>query len=266
MRELDAGALAKPPNKIDTGYGSGAACAVGPDMVASVASKAEAEKWAREKSSRGRVAAESLQVTLKEEFPGRYTDPLTGLRNKDYFLNELPGKVEKLRAQGRPLTILMIDMDHFKWINDELGHTRGDEVLRSAGRIILDKVREGDVTVRYGGGELLVMLPSDLHTGVILAERLRFAQEQDMRREAMRDVRSLRELHAEPCGTFSVGVADVTAVSDLAGAVERGDTALYFAKRMRNTVALLDPSRDQPGMDPRTTYSEYLERTQGAAG
>ncbi|HVP19002.1 MAG TPA: GGDEF domain-containing protein [Spirochaetia bacterium] len=226
-----------------------------------VASKAEAEKWAREKGTRGRGAAESLQVTLKEEFPGRFADPLTGLKNKDYFLNELPALAEKLKAQGKRLTLLMIDIDHFKWVNDELGHARGDEVLKSTGQTILDSVREGDLAVRYGGEELLVVIPSDLHTGIILAERLRFAQEQEVRNgDAMADVRSLEELLGEPCGTLSIGVADVTAVQDMARAVEKSDGALYFAKKTRNTVAFLS------GTDHFSTYAEYRQRTGRVSG
>lgn len=232
-----------------------------------VASKAEAEEWAREKGTHGRGAAESLQITLKEEFPGRFVDPLTGLKNKDYFLNELPAQTERLKALGKPLTLLMIDIDHFKWVNDELGHTRGDEVLKATGQTILDNVREGDLAVRYGGEELVVVIPSDLHTGIILAERLRFTQEQEVRnRDAMDDVRNLEVLHGEPCGTLSVGVADVSAVGNMAGAVEKSDGALYFAKRTRNTVAFLDPSGDQSATDPFSTYAEYRQRMERESG
>jgi diguanylate cyclase (GGDEF)-like protein len=226
-----------------------------------VASSGEAERWSRERSARGRGSLETLQATLKEEFPGRFVDSLTGLRNKEYFLNELTKKLSKLKAQGKSLTFLMIDLDHFKWINDELGHPRGDDVLTSTGQLILDNVREGDIGVRYGGEELLVVIPSDLHTGIILAERLRYAQEQEVSgRESMADVHALATTNGEPCGTLSIGVADVTAVTDLARAVEKSDKALYFAKRSRNIVAFLDPSKDQSIGDPFTTYSEYRER------
>ncbi len=231
-----------------------------------LASTAEAERWARERGARGRGSLDTLQATLKEEFPGRYLDSLTGLQNKEYFLNELPKKVAKIKAQGKPLTLLMIDIDHFKWVNDELGHTRGDEVLKSTGQVILDNIREGDLAVRYGGEELLVLVPSDLHTGIILAERLRHAQEQGVRgRESMRDVQELAGASGDPCGTLSVGVADVTDSSDLARAVEKSDKAMYFAKRSRNTVAFLDPTRDEALEEPFTTYSEYRERAGRAA-
>ncbi len=226
-----------------------------------VASTAEAERWSRERSARGRGSLDTLQATLKEEYPGRYVDSLTGLRNKEYFLNELTKKLSKIKAQGKPLTFLMIDIDHFKWINDELGHPRGDEVLESTGQLILDNIREGDIGVRYGGEELLVVVPSDLHTGIILAERLRYAQEQEVSgHQSMADVHALESSNGEPCGTLSIGIADVTSVPDLARAVEKSDRAMYFAKRSRNTVAFLDPSKDQSLGDPFTTYSEYRDR------
>jgi len=81
----------------------------------------------------------------------------------------------------------------------------------------------------------------------------------------MRDVHQLESLHNEPCGTLSIGVADVTGVADLAKAVEKSDRALYFAKRTRNTVAFLDSSKDQSSDGPFTTYSEYRQRV-GRAG
>jgi diguanylate cyclase (GGDEF)-like protein len=226
-----------------------------------VASSAEAERWSRERSARGRAPLEALQATLKEEFPGRFVDSLTGLRNKEYFLNELPRKLSKLRGQGKPLSFLMIDIDHFKWINDELGHPRGDEVLKFTGQLILDNIREGDIGIRYGGEELLVVVPSDLHTGIILAERLRHAQQQSVvDHGSLSDVRQLEIGRGEPCGTLSIGIADVTGGSDLSRAVERCDKAMYFAKRSRNTVAFLDPSKDPSLGDPYTTYSQYREK------
>ena len=77
---------------------------------------------------------------------------------------------------------------------------------------------------------------------------------------AMSDVHRLGSSSGEPCGTLSVGVADVTGITDLTRAVEKSDKALYFAKRSRNTVAFLDPSKDQAVGDPYSTYAEYRER------
>lgn len=222
-----------------------------------VAGEAERQQWRREREERGRDSLALLEARLKEEAAGHYVDGLTGLRNKDFFLKELPPRLERLRARRRPLTFLMIDLDHFKWVNDELGHETGDAVLKAAAQLVLDNVREGDVPVRYGGEEFLVAVPGPLHTGVLLAERLRHLQEQQLAsREALAKVRSIGADRGEPCGTLSVGVAEVTSVSDLGKAVERADRALYAAKQSRNLVVLVDASRG----DAFATYDEYRRR------
>jgi diguanylate cyclase (GGDEF)-like protein len=123
--------------------------------------------------------------------------------------------------------------------------------------MVLDNVREGDLAVRYGGEEILVAVPAPLTTGVVLAERLRHAQEQQLAaRDAMAEVRRVGADHGQPCGTLSVGVAEVTGVTDLGRAVERADRALYAAKQRRNTVVLVDGSRG----DAFSTYEEYRRR------
>ena len=226
-----------------------------------IASAEDRDAWTRERTTRGRDAFQSLQATLLEDFPGQFIDALTGLRNKDFFLNELPGKLEKLRGQRKPVVFLMIDIDHFKWVNDELGHPKGDEVLKSTGNIILDNIREGDLALRFGGEEILVVVPSDLHTGIILAERLRFAQESRVTgSEALQQVAKIGETRSQPCGTLSIGVADVTAIAELEKAVERVDKALYAAKRTRNLVVFVDPKKEKSGGSPYSSYPEYRRK------
>jgi diguanylate cyclase (GGDEF)-like protein len=226
-----------------------------------VAGEPERQLWRREREERGRDSLALLEARLKEEVAGRFVDGLTGLRNKDFFLKELPARLERLRARRRPLTFLMIDIDHFKWVNDELGHEAGDAVLKATAQMVLDNVREGDLPVRYGGEEILVAVPASLHTGVLLAERLRHAQEQQLAsREVMAKVLSIGADRGQPCGTFSVGVAEVTSVTDLGKAVERADRALYAAKQRRNLVVFLDASRG----DAFTTYDEYRRRLQAS--
>jgi diguanylate cyclase (GGDEF)-like protein len=229
-----------------------------------VAGDEEHATWARERGMRGRESLDLLEAKLKEEFPGQFVDGLTGLKNKDFFLAELPRQLERLKARRRPFTFLLADIDHFKWVNDELGHSRGDEVLKTTAAGILDGIREGDLAVRYGGEEILVVVPADLHTGVILAERLRDAQEQILAlREALASVQEIGRAHGQPCGTLSIGVAEVSGAADLAGAVELADKALYAAKRTRNAVVLIDPEKSKRTGEPFTTYAEYLKRRQG---
>lgn len=230
-----------------------------------VAGDEEHATWARERGMRGRESLDLLEAKLKEEFPGQFVDGLTGLKNKDFFLKELPRRLEKLKARRRPFTFLLSDIDHFKWVNDELGHQRGDDVLKATAAGILDGIREGDLAVRYGGEEILIVVPADLHTGVILAERLRYAQEQLLAlREAFVPVREIGTAHGQPCGTLSIGVADVSGTADLAAAVELADKALYAAKRTRNAVVLIEPETSTRTGEPFTSYAEYLKRRQGA--
>jgi len=224
------------------------------------ASSAEHAVWNKERAVGARDAQQSLQATLGEQFPGQYLDSLTALKNKDYFLNELPRKLQRLRGSGTPLALLMIDIDHFKWVNDSLGHARGDEVLKATAAMILDNIREGDLAVRYGGEEILIVVPSDMHTGIILAERLRFAQEtRVLSREGMQDVRKVGKDGGQPCSTLSVGVADIGGIIDMQKAVEKADRALYAAKRTRNSVVFVDKSGEAF-----TSYSDYRRRA--AAG
>jgi len=226
-----------------------------------IASAEDRDAWTRERDARGRDSYQLLQETLREEFPGQFVDALTGLKNKDYFLTDLPRRLETIRAKHKSLTLLLMDIDHFKWVNDELGHPRGDEVLKATADMVLDGVREGDLPIRYGGEEILVVVPANLHTGIILAERLRHAQESNIRnREAMEDVRSIGDSQGQPCGTLSIGVADVTGILDLAKAVERADKALYAAKRTRNAVVFVDPGKESLGGEPYSTYAEYRRK------
>jgi diguanylate cyclase (GGDEF)-like protein len=226
--------------------------------VLAVAGDDERAGWVREKEERGREDPLALQSRLGEDFPGQFVDELTGLKNKSFFLSELPKHVEKLRAAGKPLALLMIDIDHFKWVNDELGHPEGDEVLKATARIILDSVREGDLAIRYGGEEILLAVPEDLYTAVILAERLRFIQEQNLPlKSAFIGLKLISDERKEPCGTLSIGVAEASAVPDIGSAVELADKALYEAKRARNTVVFLDP--EKPAADRFTTYAAYKQ-------
>lgn len=158
------------------------------------------------------------------------TDSLTGLLNR----RSLEEAAVRLSAHAmrklRPLAILVIDVDHFKLINDKHGHPAGDEVLRSLATLMQAEIRSEDYLARIGGEEFCVLLPSSSEAEAsVLAERIRseFAQLQ----VAWAGV-TLR-------GTLSVGVADSHAAgTELAGLMAAGDNALYRAKRDgRNRVA-----------------------------
>jgi diguanylate cyclase (GGDEF)-like protein len=148
------------------------------------------------------------------------TDALTGLPNRAYF-EELIGLLGRGRRAGDALGILMIDIDHFKKLNDRYGHAVGDAVLRGVGWTLRATVRAGDVPARYGGEEFVVVLRhASPERAVEIAERIRYA---------IRDLDPAAFGIADPV-TVSIGVA-VAAATPPRALVERADAALYVAKR-----------------------------------
>ncbi|MEE4275125.1 MAG: GGDEF domain-containing protein [Thermoleophilia bacterium] len=159
------------------------------------------------------------------------TDRLTGLYNYGTFVDALHNEARKVDRYGGQLTLLMLDLDHFKRFNDCHGHEAGNEVLRSVGALLRASVRDADLAARYGGEEFAVLIRGDEHQGYELAERLRHAVERtgiDLRRGTETGV------------TVSVGVAGATLRPvDETALVERADEALYAAKaRGRNRVVV----------------------------
>ena len=160
-----------------------------------------------------------------------HTDPLTGLQNRR-SLFEL-GRVEFARAQrmNRPFCCMMLDVDHFKQVNDTYGHPVGDQVLRVFADRCKISVREMDMIGRYGGEELIVLLPeTDRETAMQVAERLRAAVA----------ATPIKILDAEIAVTVSIGVATQDEnTNQLETLIARADQAMYIAKhRGRNQVAI----------------------------
>src|SRR5262249_50631515 len=147
-------------------------------------------------------------------------DPLTGLYNRRYMEDTLERFVRLAEREHGELSVLMIDLDHFKRLNDQHGHAKGDAVLRDAASAIIHQLRESDVACRYGGEELLVLLPD--------------CNMADAMQKAQRIRRSIEDL-SEPNGaqvSASIGVAGVPATSSTAKEVlAAADAALYEAKR-----------------------------------
>lgn len=149
-------------------------------------------------------------------------DPLTGLYNRRYLELQLNTEVARAKRHGRPLTVAMCDLDHFKPINDRYSHVVGDEVLRRVGEVLRKELRVSDVAVRYGGEEFLVILPdTDLAGAHLLADRIRRAVSGHAWDEVAPD------LHV----TMSIGVAQLSRVGDAAALLSAADERLYQAKR-----------------------------------
>lgn len=105
-----------------------------------------------------------------------FTDVLTGWYNRRYLQVRIKEELARVRRHSTPLTCLMLDIDHFKKVNDEYGHAAGDEVLRDLAQLIEGEIRATDVAARYGGEEFVILLPdTDENSGALLAERIRGA-------------------------------------------------------------------------------------------
>lgn len=159
-------------------------------------------------------------------------DALTGLANRGYFFQRAALLLHDEASPVLPLSALMIDVDHFKTINDDAGHAVGDEVLSEVARILERNLRHNDFVARYGGEEFAAMLPkTDRVTAMAIAERMRAAVAEDA-------VLCKLVQHAV---TISIGVAETADFVPVDPVLLAADRALYAAKAGgRNRCAFLD--------------------------
>lgn len=150
------------------------------------------------------------------------TDPLTGLFNRRYFYSRLDYEMARARRYRLPLSVVILDVDNFKKINDTLGHIEGDLVLQKIAQVLQASLRQVDTVSRWGGEEFAILLPSThLEGAVVVGERIRSAVS-----------RARSEV------SVSVGVAQF--LNEAEGAddlMNRADQAMYSAKSLKNTVA-----------------------------
>jgi diguanylate cyclase (GGDEF)-like protein len=153
------------------------------------------------------------------------TDPLTGLWNRRYMAETLDREVSRALRFGHPISLIILDIDDFKAINDRRGHLQGDRVLEAVADVVRDATRSIDVAARYGGDELaLILVETDRNGATVLAERLC---------EAARETEiPLRESGGAMSVTLSVGVATIPDAADgLESLVDSADRALLRAKK-----------------------------------
>ncbi len=159
------------------------------------------------------------------------TDSLTGLFNRRKFFEELTREVERARRYDSPTSLIMLDLDHFKRINDRYGHQMGDEVLRSLSEVLIESTRKTDIIARYGGEEFIIILPETPIVGARdVADRVR------------REVEKASVLGAgiEIQFTVSLGLTAYQSNDTVDTIVGRADQALYIAKgNGRNRVEQL---------------------------
>ena len=184
-------------------------------------------------------------------------DPLTGLFNRRGFAEACARVIDREAKAGRPVTVLIFDIDHFKGINDRFGHPAGDEILKLFSAIVVNNLRISDLSGRIGGEEFAALLPCALEEGVLVAERVReaFAASDIVVEEGKVDT------------TVSIGVAGGPAGTELEVLLAAADTALYQAKRggrnrvetaeelplslenwRRKTAGLPQPARTSPAL------------------
>jgi diguanylate cyclase (GGDEF)-like protein len=161
------------------------------------------------------------------------TDPLTTAYNRQYLLEALPTEIRRHRRYRRPLSILMVDADHFRDINLTHGRVVGDAAIKSLGELVIISVREVDSVVRYGGEQFLVILPETaLQEATTMAERLR----------ASVAATPVETPVGDQAFTVSIGVAELHSPDEsMTGLILRADRALQTAKQHgRNRVAQAD--------------------------
>lgn len=184
------------------------------------------------------------------------TDGLTGLYNHRHLQERLQQEVDRARRYGRPLSVVMADIDHFKRFNDTFGHPCGDEALIAVSDTLRQVGRTPDIVARYGGEEFLLVLPeTELSKAMIVAERARQCV------EALR----FPAVHPSARLTLSLGVAEL-APNDLmqegskGSLIKRADEALYRAKDGgRNCAVCLADSQSRSSFDT-DTKSGHLQR------
>jgi len=188
----------------------------------------------------GKLEGENLDLLMQNRTLSEISarDALTGLYNRWYVMEKIDSEMNRALRHGSPMSVLMLDLDHFKRVNDSFGHSVGDEVLKNVGQVLRESCRVYDVPGRYGGEEFCIVLP-DTRVGntKAVAERIRS-------RLASTEL---------PVGTTSIivtasiGVAGMDSVADegvvsAAALLDRADRALYSAKHHgRNRVELYLP-------------------------
>lgn len=177
--------------------------------------------------------AEELDRTRREA----HTDPVSGVFNRKAFDDKLLLLIGMFKREGDPFTLILLDVDHFKWINDTHGHQSGDNVIGQLGVTLSKSLREIDFVARYGGDEFVVLLPhADLETGRQIAQRLHTA--------VNRGNFGLSRKGDEAAVTVSMGAATVQSHDTPQTIFERVDRALYESKsRGRNKLTFI--SNDQ---------------------
>jgi diguanylate cyclase (GGDEF)-like protein len=186
-------------------------------------------------------AYRELETTTSRLKQLSFRDEVTGLYNRRFFSLRLEEEVSRYRRFSRPVSVVMVDVDRFKAVNDELGHPAGDEALRDIGRILVRHSRGFNVIARFGGDEFAVLLVETPKAGAQLyADRIRHVIAGHAFAHGVRVTASF--------GVSSLPEDDVRSPEEL---IRSADAALYAAKRGgRNRVVAYDAKVSEPTMEP----------------
>ena len=173
------------------------------------------------------LARERTQRQAQFYAQAAIVDPSSGLFNRPYFQSRLQEELQRSTRQNTPVSLLMLDIDSFKSINDTFGHLAGDTVIKDVADILRSSVRVFDVCARYGGEEFAVVMPgSGLESATAIAERIR---------QRIHSYHSTDRALAGLRVTVSIGVAESGPLGSVRDVIERADGALYTAKRAGRT-------------------------------
>ena len=223
--------LSGATQKLSTAQNRDQVKAVIEQLVASTKEMRDTNKALEDRLSLSRQEITNLQQNLEAIRVETLTDPLTTLGNRKYFDRALAAAVQSAVACGEPLSLLMLDIDHFKSFNDNYGHLTGDQVLRLVAMSLKQTIKGQDLTARYGGEEFAVVLPATaLRQALTVADHIRRAV---MSKELKK--KSTGEILGRV--TISIGVSMLQPGDSQDTLIERADACLYAAKRNgRNRV------------------------------
>ena len=178
---------------------------------------------------RRKFYADSLRENFNENLEMVVADPLTGLGNRRYFDRTVEPLFDELKTKSTPFSIMVFDIDHFKRVNDILGHDMGDQILKEVAARLVTNMRAIDVVSRYGGEEFMIAMPNtQVDEALVAADRVRSLIAGT---PIFVDGEALQV-------TTSVGVAEVEAGENLRDVFKRADDALYKAKEGGRNKAL----------------------------
>lgn len=203
-----------------------------------------------------RKIAKTLQRTQRE----MWRDPLTGLHNRRMLTENCPKILDEQIQARHDVSLVMLDVDHFKTLNDTLGHMAGDQTLQFLAELLKQAIRREDVAIRYGGDEFLLLLP-----GVPIDDAEQIAQR--VVQLFRQHTRMLVDLDPKPslsAGVASVAITGATTVEEL---MQLADKALYEAKRAgKNRVGRYDPHRQYETTESAPAPAAPAPRSFAAAG